>query len=422
MFYEFKGYRPMVDASAFVHPQAAVTGNVVIGKDVYIGPGAAIRGDWGKIVIEDGCNVQENCTIHMFPGVTVLLKEGAHIGHGAIVHGATIGRNCLVGMNSVIMDGVEVGDECIVGAMSVIKAGEKIPGRSVVVGNPAKIIKEVSEEMLRWKTEGTAIYQALPGDMNAGWKACEPRRPGEASTGEGTGREAGEGAGADFGEGKEYRPWKENRNYKFDEGVENRAAEPAAEYGRGKREFTIEDYLEMQSYSLQKHEYYNGEIFAMSGARADHNTIVVNLTALLKQKLRGGSCKVFNGDQRVYVEKNSLFTYPDLTVVCGKPLFYKDDKLNLMNPAIIVEVLSPSTKSYDRGEKFKLYKELATLQEYLLVDSQSVLLEYFFKNDAGVWMGQKYDQLTDKLLMKSPDISLSLEEIYEETEFPKLTY
>ena len=104
MFYEFNGHRPVVDPSAFVHPQAAVTGNVVIGKDVYIGPGAAIRGDWGQIIIEDGCNVQENCTIHLFPGVTVLLREGAHVGHGAIVHGATIGRNCLIGMNSVIID------------------------------------------------------------------------------------------------------------------------------------------------------------------------------------------------------------------------------------------------------------------------------------------------------------------------------
>jgi phenylacetic acid degradation protein/carnitine operon protein CaiE len=414
MFYEFKGYRPVVDASAFVHPQAAVTGNVVIGKDVYIGPGAAIRGDWGKIIIEGGCNVQENCTIHMFPGVTVLLKEGAHIGHGGIIHGATIGRNCLVGMNSVIMDGAEVGDECIVGALSFIKAGEKIPGRSVVVGNPAKIVKEVSEEMLRWKTEGTAIYQALPGDMNAGWKACEPRRPGETPDGESV-----DGGGV-HGE-LAYRPWKEARNYKFDESLESRLEEPAAGYGRGKREFTIEDYLEMQSYSLQKHEYFNGEIFAMPGARADHNTITVNLTALLKQKLRGGSCKVFNGDQRVYVEKNSLFTYPDLTVVCGKPLFYKDDKLNLMNPAVIVEVLSPSTKGYDRGEKFKLYKDLVTLQEYLLVDSQSVLVEHFFKNDAGVWVRQKYDQLADNLLIKVSNISLSLEEIYEETEFPKLT-
>src|SRR5277367_4900175 len=154
MFYSFKGFVPVVHPSAFVHPQAVVTGNVVIGKDVYIGPGAALRGDWGGIVIEDGCNVQENCTVHMFPGVTVLLEEGSHIGHGAIVHGAVIGRNCLIGMNSVIMDNVEIGDECIIGALSFIKAGEKIPRRSVVAGNPAKILKEVSEEMLRWKTEG----------------------------------------------------------------------------------------------------------------------------------------------------------------------------------------------------------------------------------------------------------------------------
>src|ERR1043166_115568 len=102
--FEFNGYKPVIDRSAFIHPNATVTGNVIIGKDVYVGPGAAIRGDWGKIVIEDGCNVQENCTIHMFPGVTVLLKESAHIGHGAIIHGATVGRNALIGMNSVIMD------------------------------------------------------------------------------------------------------------------------------------------------------------------------------------------------------------------------------------------------------------------------------------------------------------------------------
>ena len=116
MFYAYKGFKPVVDPSAFVHPQAAVTGNVVIGKNVYIGPGAAIRGDWGGIHIEDGCNVQENCTIHMFPGVTVVLKEGAHIGHGAIIHGATIGKNAMIGMNAVIMDEVQIGDGSIIGA------------------------------------------------------------------------------------------------------------------------------------------------------------------------------------------------------------------------------------------------------------------------------------------------------------------
>lgn len=176
MFYEFKGYRPVVDESSFIHPQAAVTGNVIIGKNVYIGPGCALRGDWGEIVIEDGCNVQENCTIHMFPGMTVLLKEGTHIGHGAIVHGAIIGRNCLVGMNAVIMDNVELGDESIVGALSLIKEGEKIPARSLVAGIPATIIKQVSDQMLAWKTEGTALYQELPAECRNFLKSCEPLR------------------------------------------------------------------------------------------------------------------------------------------------------------------------------------------------------------------------------------------------------
>jgi phenylacetic acid degradation protein len=176
MVYSFKDFIPVIHESSFIHPQAAVTGNVIIGKNCYIGPGAALRGDWGKIIIEDGCNVQENCIIHMFPGVTVLLKETAHIGHGAIIHGATIGKNCLVGMNAVIMDNVELGDECIIGALTFIKQDEKIPARSLVAGNPGKIIKQVSNEMISWKTEGTKLYQALPKEMFESWKECEPLR------------------------------------------------------------------------------------------------------------------------------------------------------------------------------------------------------------------------------------------------------
>jgi phenylacetic acid degradation protein/carnitine operon protein CaiE len=174
MIYSFKGFVPVVHPSAFVHPQAAVTGNVIIGKDCYIGPGAALRGDWGGIVLEDGCNVQENCTIHMFPGVTVTLRAGAHIGHGAIIHGAEIGRNCLVGMNAVIMDRVVLGDESIVGALTFIKEGEQIPSLCLVVGNPGKIIRQVSDEMIEWKTKGTQLYQRLPAEMFAGWQPCEP--------------------------------------------------------------------------------------------------------------------------------------------------------------------------------------------------------------------------------------------------------
>jgi phenylacetic acid degradation protein/carnitine operon protein CaiE len=176
LIYKYKDFIPVVHESSFVHPQAAVTGNVIIGKDCYIGPGAALRGDWGAIILENGCNVQENCTIHMFPGVTVLLKEGSHIGHGAVIHGATIGKNCLVGMNSVVMDNVLLGDECIVGALSFIKEGEVFESRSLIVGNPAKKIKEVSDEMIKWKTKGTQLYQSVPKEMQEQWQVCEPLR------------------------------------------------------------------------------------------------------------------------------------------------------------------------------------------------------------------------------------------------------
>ncbi len=171
--FEFNGYKPVIHKSSFIHPNATVTGNVIIGKDVYVGPGAAIRGDWGQIIIEDGCNVQENCTIHMFPGTTVLLKEGAHIGHGAIIHGATIGKNVLVGMNSVLMDNVVVGDECIIGALTFVPAEMIIPKRKIVVGNPGKIVKDVSDNMIEWKTEGTKLYQQLPYECHTTLKACE---------------------------------------------------------------------------------------------------------------------------------------------------------------------------------------------------------------------------------------------------------
>lgn len=180
MIYEFQGYKPVIHESAFIHPQAAVTGNVHIGKNVYIGPGAAIRGDWGEIRIADGCNVQENCTIHMFPGTTVVLHEGAHIGHGAIIHGAQIGVNSLIGMNAVIMDNVVIGANCIVGALCFVSADMHIPDRKIVVGNPAKIVKDVSDEMIVWKTKGTELYQQLPADCYATLKVCEPLREAES--------------------------------------------------------------------------------------------------------------------------------------------------------------------------------------------------------------------------------------------------
>jgi len=176
MIYEFNKYKPVVHESAFVHELAAVTGNVIIGENVYIGPGASIRGDWGKIIIKEGCNVQENCTLHVFPGKSVVLKESAHIGHGAVIHGGKIGNNTLIGMNSVVMDDAEVGDECIVGALCFIKAEMKIPNRKLVVGNPAIIKGNISEEMIIWKSNGTKIYQELPRECMETLRECEPLR------------------------------------------------------------------------------------------------------------------------------------------------------------------------------------------------------------------------------------------------------
>jgi len=176
MIFKFQGFIPVIHQSSFVHPLAAVTGNVIIGKNCYIGPGAAIRGDWGQIILEDGVNVQENCTVHMFPGKSITLKESAHVGHGAIIHGANLGKNCLIGMNSVIMDDATIGDESIVGAMSFVKAETIIPKRSLVVGNPAKIIKQVTDEMMAWKTKGTQLYQQLPAECHETLREVEPLR------------------------------------------------------------------------------------------------------------------------------------------------------------------------------------------------------------------------------------------------------
>ncbi|HLS29496.1 MAG TPA: transferase hexapeptide repeat family protein [Flavobacteriaceae bacterium] len=177
MIYKFGEFIPVVHESSFVHPLASVIGNVIIGKNCYIGPGAAVRGDWGEIVLKDGVNIQENCTVHVFPGKSVTFEESAHIGHGAIVHGANIGENAMVGMNSVIMDDAYVGKESIVGAMAFVKTNMQIPPRSLVVGSPAKVIKQVSDEMLAWKTAGTRLYQRLPADsFEGGLEEVEPLR------------------------------------------------------------------------------------------------------------------------------------------------------------------------------------------------------------------------------------------------------
>lgn len=174
MIYEFDGYKPIIDSSAFVHKEATIIGNVIIGKNVYIGPGASLRGDWGQIIVKDGCNIQDNCIVHIFPGKDVILEKDAHIGHGAIIHGANIGKNSLIGMNAVIMDDAKIGDECIIGALCFVKGEMQIPNRKIVVGNPAQIKGEVSDEMIKWKKKGTILYQELPEQCKKLMKECLP--------------------------------------------------------------------------------------------------------------------------------------------------------------------------------------------------------------------------------------------------------
>ena len=145
-FYSFKEFIPVVHPSSYVHPKAVIIGNVLIGQKVYIGPGAVLRGDWGKIDIEDGCNVQENCIVHMFPGTIVKLEKNAHVGHGSVIHGARLEENCLIGMNSVIMDDAVIGKNSIIGALSFVPAKEVIPSESLAVGNPVKVVRKLSQE------------------------------------------------------------------------------------------------------------------------------------------------------------------------------------------------------------------------------------------------------------------------------------
>jgi carbonic anhydrase/acetyltransferase-like protein (isoleucine patch superfamily) len=158
---------PVVDSTSYVHPTATVIGHVTIGARCFIGAGAVLRGDWGKIILEEGCNVQENAVIHMFPGTTVKLEAGAHIGHGAMIHGASIGEQCMVGMNAVVLDDVKIGKESIVGALSLLKAQSHWPERSLIVGNPGKRIGDVSDAMITHKIEGTSLYQNLPKEMQS---------------------------------------------------------------------------------------------------------------------------------------------------------------------------------------------------------------------------------------------------------------
>jgi phenylacetic acid degradation protein len=174
--YEFESLRPVIDPTAFVHPTAVIIGDVRIGPGCLVGPGASLRGDIRRIFMHGGSNVQDNCTVHVFPGKDVVIEEAGHIGHGTVLHGCTIGRNALVGMNCVIMDDAAIGAEAFVAAMSFVKAEMIVPPRTLVAGIPAKVIRELTADENHWKTEGTKVYQELARRYRATMRECDPLR------------------------------------------------------------------------------------------------------------------------------------------------------------------------------------------------------------------------------------------------------
>jgi phenylacetic acid degradation protein len=172
--YSIDGLIPVVDPSAFVHPQASLVGDVIVGPRCYVGPGASLRGDFGRIVLGAGCNVQDGCIMHSFPSRDALLEEDAHIGHGAVLHGCTIRRGALVGIGAIIMDGVVVEEAAFVGAASFVPAGFVVPRRTLVIGIPARIVRELKSAELEWKAAGTREYQALAVRCLASLRECQP--------------------------------------------------------------------------------------------------------------------------------------------------------------------------------------------------------------------------------------------------------
>jgi phenylacetic acid degradation protein len=159
--YAIDGIVPVVDPSAFVHPSAVLIGDVIVGARAYIGPCASLRGDFGRIVVEDGANIQDHCMLHGFPGKDTVAGAGCTVGHGAILHGCAVGRGALIGMNCVVNDNAEIGEHAVVAALAFVKAEARVPARSLAAGIPAKVLRQLSEEEIRWKDDNMALYQQL---------------------------------------------------------------------------------------------------------------------------------------------------------------------------------------------------------------------------------------------------------------------
>lgn len=187
--------------------------------------------------------------------------------------------------------------------------------------------------------------------------------------------------------------------------------EPAVAYGNKKHSIT--EYLEIENAATEKHEYYKGDIFAMSGAKGIHNEINSNLMTLLGSKLKGKNCKPYGSDLRVHIMSNTLFTYPDISIICGEKISLNNDDYNFLNPAVIIEILSPSTKNYDRGERFMLYRDIPALKEYILVDSERIHIEVFRLNENNHWELEEYKSPEEQLLIKAISEKVSIAEIYD---------
>lgn len=181
--YAIDGVVPVVDPTAYVHPSAVLIGDVIVGPRCYVGPVCSLRGDFGRLILEEGANIQDTCVMHGFPGTDTVVEVDGHIGHGAVLHGCRIGRNAMVGMNAVVMDGAVVGESAFVAAMAFVKANFQVPARHLAVGSPAKVLRELSAEEIAWKGIGTAEYQRLALRSAKGMvempplSAPEPDRP-----------------------------------------------------------------------------------------------------------------------------------------------------------------------------------------------------------------------------------------------------
>ncbi|HEX6980720.1 MAG TPA: phenylacetic acid degradation protein PaaY [Alphaproteobacteria bacterium] len=179
-FYEIDGIRPVVDPTSFVHPTASIIGDVIIGPGCYIGPGASMRGDFGRLIMKAGGNLQDNCIVHGFPDTDTVIEEDAHIGHGAILHGCTVKRNALVGMHAVLMENAVVGEEAFVASMCFVKAAFQVPPRTLIAGIPGKIMRELTPQEIAWKSQATREYQELTRRCLGTLRECVPLTAPEA--------------------------------------------------------------------------------------------------------------------------------------------------------------------------------------------------------------------------------------------------